>query len=278
MPSSRRLGRSRFTLVLLILASLTVLTLNYRDSGPVQGMRTAAGTVFSPFEGVGHAIASPFQNAWKGIFSYDDLEDENADLRAQLAEIESAPTREAALEAENEELRVTQGLTYGGDIPRVTAEVTSGPLTSFDTTFEIDKGSGDGLRTGMPVVAAGGLVGRVERVEGGSARIRVITDPSYVPFGVKLVEGGDVGKAEPGPDGLLEIASGIDDGTPVARGDGVVTSGLDGSAYPPLIPVGTVESRRLSEDRTEQIVTVEPSADLDGLSFVVILLCAEDCS
>lgn len=280
MPSSRRFGRSRFTLILLVLASLTILTLDYRDSGPVQGLRNVAGTVFSPFEGIGNAVASPFQNAWKGIFEYDDLEEENAELRARVRELESQGIETAALEAEIENLSRTQNLDYPlpQQLERVTARITQGPLTSFDTTFEIDKGSGDGLTTGMPVVAGGGLVGRIERVEGGSARIRVITDPAYVPFGVRLVEGGDVGKAEPGEDGTLEITSGIDDQTPVQRGDGVVTSGLDGSAYPPLIPVGTVESRRLSEDRTEQIVTVEPSADLDGLSFVVVLLCDEDCS
>jgi rod shape-determining protein MreC len=280
VPSPRRFGRSRFTLVLLVLASLTILTLDYRDSGPVQGLRGVFGTVFSPFEGIGNAVASPFENGWKGIFEYDDLEDENAELRERIEELENQEIETAALEEEIAALSRTQNLDYPlpQDLERVTARVTSGPLTSFDSTFEIDKGSGDGLSTGMPVVAGGGLVGRIERVEGGSARIRVITDPAYVPFGVKLVEGGDVGKAEPAADGMLEISSGIDDETPVERGDGVVTSGLDGSAYPPLIPVGTVASRRLSEDRTEQIVTVEPSADLDGLSFVVILLCDEDCS
>jgi rod shape-determining protein MreC len=278
VPPSRRFGRSRFTLILLVLASLTVLTLDYRDTGPVQGLRSVVGTVFSPFEGVGNAIASPFRNGWKGIFSYDDLEDENAELQRELDRLRGEAISDAAYREENEELRSLQGLSVAGDIERVTAEVTSGPLTSFDSTFEINRGSGDGIERGMVVVTEAGLVGRVERVEGGRARIRVITDPEYPGFGVKLVGSGDVGTARPGPDGTVEVAEGIQADTAVERGEEVVTSGLDRSAYPSGIPVGTVASVGQTDDRTEQTVLIEPSADLEGLSFVVVLLCAEDCA
>ena len=48
MALSRRTGRSRFTLILLILTSITVLTLDFRGSGFVDDVRGAAMTVFSP--------------------------------------------------------------------------------------------------------------------------------------------------------------------------------------------------------------------------------------
>lgn len=279
MAPSRRFGRSRFTLILLVLASLTVLTLDYRDTGPVQGVRSVFGTVFSPFEGVGRWIASPFQDAWHGIFSYDDLEDENRDLRRRLDALEGQEITDAADLADYEELRRQERLPVRDDIERVTAQVTAGPLTSFLSTFEINRGSGDGVEEGMVVMTEAGLVGRIEDVQGGSATVRVITDPDYPGFGVKLVEGRDVGIAQAtGQDGMLEIGEGIEPGTPVERGDIVVTSGIDGSSYPGGIPVGTVESVRPSEDRTEKIAVVEPSANLDGLSYVVVLLCTDDCA
>jgi rod shape-determining protein MreC len=279
VPQSRRFGRSRFTLILLVLASLTVLTLDYRDTGPVQGVRSVFGTVFSPFEGIGNAIASPFQDAWHGIFSYDDLEDENRDLRRQLDAAAGEEITDAAMEEDYEELLRLNRIQVPGDIDRVIAQVTEGPLTSFLSTFEIDRGSGDGVEEGMVVMTEAGLVGRVERVQGGSATVRVITDPDYPEFGVKLVQGRDVGSAHAvGQDGMLQVEEGIEPETPVERGDDVVTSGIDGSSYPRNIAVGTVESIRPTEDRTEQIVVIEPSANLDGLSYVVVLLCTDDCA
>lgn len=278
MAPSRRFGRSRFTLILLVLASLTVLTLDYRDTGPVQGVRRVFGTVFSPFEGIGNAIASPFENAWKGIFSYDDLEDENRSLQRQIDELEGQEVRGADAQQRLEELERTQGITVTGDIQQLVAEVTSGPLTSFDSTFEINRGSGDGIENGMVVMTDAGLVGRIERVRGGTARVRVITDPDYPGFGVQLVESRDVGIAHAGPDGMLVVDEGIQRETAAERGDEVVTSGLDRSAYPRGIPVGRVESSKPTDDLTEKSVVIEPSADLDGLSYVVVLLCTDDCS
>lgn len=278
MAPSRRFGRSRFTLILLVLASLTVLTLDYRDTGPVQGIRSVFGTIFSPFEGVGNAIASPFENAWKGIFSYDDLEDENRDLQRQIDALEGQEVEGQAAIEELAELRRAQDLDFAQDVERLVAEVTSGPLSAFDSTFEINRGSGDGIERDMVVVTDAGLVGRVERVEGGSARIRVITDPDYPGFGVKLVEARDVGIARAvGQEGLVRVEEGIQPGT-AKRGDAVVTSGLEGSTYPANIPVGEVVSQRPTEDRTEQIVDIEPYADLEGLSYVVVLLCTDDCA
>lgn len=278
MPRSRRLGRSRFTLILLVLASLTILTLDYRDTGPVQGLRGAAATVFSPFRGIGDAIASPFRNGWNGIFGYDELEDENERLRRQVDELRGQRLEEEAAADDNAELRRLLDLPVTEDLPRVTAEVTSAPLTDFDATLEISKGAGDGITQGMAVVTEAGLVGQVVRVTGGRSRVQLIVDPDFQGFGVKLVELGDRGRAQPtGTRSTLTVRNGIDLSTPVQRGDAVVTSGVERSSYPGGIPVGRVLDVAETEDRIEQTLEIEPSADLDGLSYVVVLLCDEDC-
>jgi rod shape-determining protein MreC len=278
VPQSRRFGRSRFTLILLVLASLTILTLDYRDTGPVQGVRRVFGTVFSPFEGIGNAVASPFKNGWRGIFEYDELEDENRALQRRIDELEGSEVQGQAAEQRLNDLERVENLPVEDDIQRVIAEVTSAALTDFDSTFKISRGSGDGLAVGMPVITEAGLVGRVERVEGGEAWVRPITDPDYDGFGVKLLEARDVGTARAGEGGMIRIDRGIQPGTQVRTGDVVVTSGLDGSAYPADLPVGEVTTVEPSANRTEQIVDVEPYADLDALSYVAVLLCTDDCA
>ena len=91
MALSRRSGgprrRSRFTLVLLVLTSITVLTLDFRGSGAVDGARGGASTVFGPVRDVGAAIGRPFANAWNGVFGYGDLATENEALRERLEQL-----------------------------------------------------------------------------------------------------------------------------------------------------------------------------------------------
>lgn len=277
MPRPRRFGRSRFTLILLILASLTVVTLDYRDSAPVRGARSVVGTVLSPFRAVGEWAATPFQNGWRGITGYGDLEDENADLRGELDQIRGDEATVEALRRENEELRRLNGLPVTADIPRVTAEIVGGPLTSFDITLELDRGSGDGIKVGMAVITEAGLVGRISRVEGGRSRVQLVTDPDYPGVGVRLVTSGDVGIARGSPGGRIRVEDGIDRDTEVSAGEVLVTSGLDRSNYPGGIPVGTVLDVRPTDDQIEQILEVEPAADLEALRYVVVLLCDEDC-
>ena len=74
-------GRSRLTIALLVLSSLTLLTLDFRDAAIVQSARRSAATVFSPLRGAAETVSSPFTTAWRGVADYGDLEDENDELR-----------------------------------------------------------------------------------------------------------------------------------------------------------------------------------------------------
>jgi rod shape-determining protein MreC len=276
---SRRTGRSRFTLLVLVLASITLLTLDFRDTGPVQGLREGAAKVFDPVRDATDGVTDPISNAWNGVFGYDDLKDENDRLRERIDELESGridaevATREIAALKEEVQLKQTS------DIPTLTAEVVSGPLTSFDATISINRGSGDGVKKGMSVVTAAGLVGRVVRVTGGRSTVRLVTDPSF-EFGVQLAESGDRGIARgSGRDGKLEVNEGIDEDTAVQRGHSVVTTAaLDDKSIPPSIPVGRVERVGVTDDGTEKTLVIEPVADLRSLSYVTVLVCDDDCS
>jgi rod shape-determining protein MreC len=255
-----------------VLASVTVVTLDLRDTGPVQDMRGAASTVFSPLRGVGEAVASPFRNGWHGMTGYDDLEDENEDLRREVDRLKGDAVRNQAAADRLKELEKLERLPYADGVPTVAGRVTSGPLTSFDATFEINRGSGDGIKDGMAVVTEAGLVGRITRVYGGRAFVQLITDPEF-EFGIQLVGSGDIGVARGDPQGaVLTVDEGIDKRTPVKEGDAVISSGIQRSAFPPDVPVGRVTAIGQTEDETEQTLEVEPLADLTSLTYVKVML------
>ncbi len=277
MALSRRTGgRSRLTIALLVLTSLALLTLDFRDAEMVQSARRVAGNAFSPLRGVAETASEPFTNAWHGITGYGDLKDENDELRRRLAEREGAAVVEEDATQQLAELLSQLGLEWIGDIPTTTARVVAGSPSNFSHTVDINKGSDDGIQEGMAVVNGAGLVGRIVQVTSGRSTVQLITDPDFA-VGVRLIPSGVTGTARGrgrGDDLLVDsnIQIGSDD-VPEA-GTALTTSGLELSAFPESIPVGKVREVKEASDGLVLDLVVRPMADTEKISFLTVLLRA----
>ena len=160
-----RRGRPRFTVLVMVLASITVLTLDAKDVPVLGSIRSGALDVLAPVGSAFTTVTKPFRNAWKGVSDYDDLEDENAHLQAEIDRMRGQSERNAGLEEEVRKLEEQVGVRQNLPIPAVTARVATGNFTSFDdNTAQIDQGTNAGIAVGNPVVTEGGLVGRVTKV------------------------------------------------------------------------------------------------------------------
>lgn len=263
---------SRTRLAVLILASVTLLTIGVRDAPVVRELREGVSTVVSPVEGAADAVTKPFRNAWNGVTDYEDLQDENERLRAELAESDGEGVRAADAERQLAELSAALDLPYAANVEAVAARVVSGPRSNFSYAVEIDKGTDDGLAVDMPVVTAAGLVGRVSQATGSTSTVELITDPEY-RVGVRLTTTGELGTAlGRGRDEPMAVDTAIDEDAEIAEGTGLVTSGVDRSAYPAGIPVAEVSATREGSGGLALELDVEPYADLDNLSYVSIML------
>jgi rod shape-determining protein MreC len=269
---SRRTGRSRLTLALLVLTSLAVLTLDFRNSGIVTGARRVASTAFSPLRGVAETATEPFSNAWHGISGYGDLEAENEALRAQVDELRGDAVLDADAADQLAGLLEQLEIEWVGDIPRAAARVVAGPASNFSHTIEIGKGSDDGFKEGMPVVNGAGLVGRLVQVTSNRSTVQLITDPDFA-VGVRLVPDGAPGTARGAGEGEdLVVDTGLEADAEVSEGTALTTSGADRSAFPAFIPVGTVRATREGSGGLQLDLVVEPLADTGKLAFVTVLL------
>jgi rod shape-determining protein MreC len=144
-------------------------------------------------------------------------------------------------------------------------------VSSFERTIELDQGSSRGIAVGMPVVTGGGLLGRIAQVSDSRSRVELITDPD-VSVGVRLVRSGDFGATRgEGLDRPIEVDL-IALDTPVLLGESVVTSGLQGSAYPEGLLVGTVTGVRPEPVADSQAVELEPAVDAGRVRFATVLL------
>lgn len=272
MALSRRTGRSRLTLALLVLTSLAVLTLDFRDSSIVSGARRTASTIFSPLRGAAETVSGPFTDAWHGVTGYGDLEDENAQLRAQLDELEGGRVLDEDAAEQLDALLDQLEIDWVGDIPTGTARVVAGPASNFSHTIEIDKGSDAGFKEGMPVVTGAGLVGKLVQVSSGRSVVQLVTDPDFA-VGVRLIPSDVLGTARGRGEGEpLIVDAGLDDDAEVRRGTSLTTSGADRSAFPASIPVGKVRDTRPGSGGLTLDLVVEPLVDTSRLSFVTVLL------
>lgn len=281
MTGPRRSGRSRLTILLLVLTSITVLTLDFRGVGFLGDARRVVGSALSPLQGAADFVATPFQNTWNGITTYDDLAAENDALRTQVGQLEGVAARNADVAVQYDELVGQVDIPWIGALSTATARVVQQPASSFSHVIGIDKGTGAGIRVGMPVVVGngdglGGLVGRVVDVGAGRASVQLVTDPDF-RVGVRMVTSQRFGTASgQGAGRDLLVDTGIEPGEADADLPSleiVTTSGIDDrSSFPASIPVAKVTRTRPANGGLTLEVFAEPLADLDRLSFVSVVL------
>ena len=270
MALSRRTGRSRYILPVLILVSITIITLDYRGVGFVDSARNTSIDAVAPVTHALKKVFHPVTNIWNGIFRYDEVNKENERLRQELDEARGDTLAAVDAERQREELLALLDLDYLGNVPTVAARVVSGAPSNFDATIEIDRGTGAGIKEGMPVVTGAGLVGNVVRVTSQRSVIRLVTDPTFaVGVSVPTAEDDGIAKGK-GPDRPLGLDL-IDARSKVGVGSVVMTSGLEGSLYPAGIPVGVVRTVRHPAGALQLDITVDPAADLDHLEFVKVV-------
>ncbi|MEC7844531.1 MAG: rod shape-determining protein MreC [Actinomycetota bacterium] len=273
MALPRRSSGSRFTLAILLLSSITLISLDARGYEPLTNLRKAATAVVQPFRNLASTIFDPIGDAWESLSQGDSLEKENALLRDQLGELlEYRVTTEGAVE-ELAALRTQLELENLGGQKTVVAEVTAQSVSNFDPyILEIGKGTQSGIREGMAVISVGGLIGRIEDPGLRSARVRLVTDPN-VNIGVLVVGTNQVGILTGNGVGQpLLVADGIPVSADVEKGSILVTSGSERSPYPGGFAVGTILEVLVDEINLEKELVVAPTGQFENLEFVTVVL------
>ncbi|MGY9083452.1 MAG: rod shape-determining protein MreC [Acidimicrobiales bacterium] len=268
--------RRRTSLALLLLTSITLLSLDYQGFQPLNQVQSAVRSIVDPLAGSSDSITSPITNAWRSFSEFEELEDENIRLKRELAEIQGNSVRASAAEESLRALLEEIEIDYIGGAETVVAQVIDRPGNFESYSIEIDRGTDDGVRRGMPVVTSAGLVGRVSEVQGGFSQVRLLHQPDF-PLGIRVVGTGEVALARGQGIGQdLVVKDGIIEATVIKVGDPVVTSGIEGSSYPPDLVVGVVSDVDFDAQLLEQEISVRLVAQLDDLRFVTIILWTVD--
>lgn len=166
-------------IVVLLLTSILLITLDMRDSGFVGGIRDTFGSVFRPVERFTNVVTTPISNAWRGVVDYAELREENLALKDLIVKQEGSAIAAAATVREAQELLALNGLPTLAGIDSVTAQVVGQSPSNFSQTFELNRGKSSGIRVGMTVTNGAGLVGKITDATLERSVVMLATDPEY---------------------------------------------------------------------------------------------------
>jgi len=275
VAKTRRARRTRgapLTIVLLVLASISIITLDYRGDahGLITGLKRVAHEAFSPVQSGVDAVVHPIGDFLAGAANAGGLQQQNARLRAQLGRLQAQAAQSQDEAARLRALEELVHLPYASGIPTVSGQVVGLNTSDFASTVTLDVGSSSGVAVGMPVVGGAGLAGQVIEVWSSGCTVRLVTDPRSA-VGVRFGAQGGLALAQGAGSGQSLSIAYIAPGTQLHEGEVLTTSGLQQAQYPAGIPVGTVTSYSTSASATQESVAAKPIVDLDRLEYVDVL-------
>ena len=260
--------------VLVLLVLILLFTGIGRLTGGTSPLSQALQTVLSPVEkALGGGIAR-LETIYGYMHDYDALLEENAELKARIAEMETVVRSSQDANAENERLRTLLELKHSHmDYAMVDANLISWSASSWSSAFNIDRGSRDGIEAGDCVITElGYLVGIVTECGRYSCTVRTLLDPRSAvaarmeDAGITAVAAGDFSLMS---QGRLKLTYLQDAGVLVA-GDTVLTTG-SGGIYPAGLVVGVVKELHLDQDGFTEYGIMEPAVQLTALRQVFVI-------
>jgi rod shape-determining protein MreC len=263
---SRLQSRTIFV-ALLLAAILALLALN--QSGRLDGLKSLLSTPLSALQRGVSGITTGISQTFGGGADAGALRQENADLKAQVAQLQK---RIVDLQEGQADLTLLSGLlNYARSQPDnqyAAANVIGRDSSPFLSYIIIDLGTDKGVARDQPVVTDNGLVGTVVAVTCCSARVRLVTDPDSA-VNARLQQSRDEGIAVGRFGGGLELQY-LSQQAQVKTGDLVLTSGLGGS-YPQGIVLGTVSAVQRQAFDVLQTASLTPGVDFNRLEIVLVI-------
>jgi rod shape-determining protein MreC len=213
-------------------------------------------------------LSYPIQEIKKLIYyhrtfdEYKRLKEESDILKARLVGLEEVILENSRLE---NLLKFKRQLVYSS----VVANVIGRDPSQWNSTMLIDKGSDDGLRQGMPVVNALGVVGKIAEVSNNESKVILLTDPQFSV--AALIQG----PRESGlVSGTLQGACRMRYIRPDAKvsiGNKVITSKLS-TSFPEGLLIGEITAIKQSPKSPSIEYLLQPAVAFSQLEEVLVIL------
>ena len=245
-----------------IIVGLVLLVISLVAPQDFARLRGAALDVTGPIAGALHEVTATAGGLVTGADDYWDAARQNGKLKRERKAMLQRMIEAKAIVQENRELKATLQLRERARDTVATGRIVGSSFNSPRRFAILSAGAGDGVREGMPVRSADGLVGRITDVGQLSSRVLLVSDrTSIVP--AQLLRNGLPVIAQGHGDGTVDVRPLEVGRNPFKPGDLVITSGT-GGLYPPLVPLARVV--KLKDDGAIAL----PLADPAHTSFAIV--------
>ncbi len=264
---ARRLGpTARLFIWLLVGVSCVVADSHYHA---LDGLRSGFSLLLRPMRVAMRAPGDVASELGGFLVRHRQLQRERDALLVERARLAVSANAARELARENTELRALLQLQNRPGQQIVHAALLYKGHDWFAQRITLDEGAGAGLRSGLPVVDASGLVGQVSRVYPKASDVMLVSSPQQLtPVFVERT--GQRGLAAGSGQGQMELRY-MPAQTDIRPGDRLLTSGID-RVYPAGIPVANVT--RVSRSQSSPYLRVEclPLVGLDRSRAVLVLV------
>jgi len=268
-----RRQRARYVVLVVLLGHVVLISaqVDLRETGS-SPLEVVAFGVFSEAQALVSTGINGFQRSWRRYVALRDVEVENGVLREQLSELTFRLQQERSLTSRTESLQRLLDLRKSIPIRTQSARVIGVDATPYFRIVTIDRGSSDGVRSNLAVVAPEGVVGRViDPVSRRTSKVQLLIDRNAAA-GARLERTRVVGVVSAGTGESRLSLNYVSNFTDVIDGDVVVTSGTDG-IYPKGFVIGRVTSAGRSDGLYKNI-HIQPEVDFSGLEYVLVVMVA----
>ncbi len=267
-PVASRSGDAASPLRLLAYLALAITLIVLDDqAGWLAQLRGQANSLVQPVWALAGLPGKLGNQVKDSAASHTQLVTENRELRNQLLLANARLTRLQTAALDNAQLRELLNVAERSGLDVQLAPILDIDLDPVKQRLVLDAGSREGVHVGQAVIDAGGLMGQVISVTGGTSTVLLLTDPDHaVPVtvarnGVRLIVYGRGDKLELRD---IPLSAGVE------VGDEIVTSGL-GGRFPAGFPVGTITGLRPDDTHAFLVGELKPAAQLDRGRDVLLL-------
>lgn len=245
-----------------IIVGLILLVISLVAPDDFSRIRGAALDVTGPVASALHEVSATAQGLSSGAGDYWDAARQNGELKRENRAMLQRMVEAKAIFQENLQLKAALQLRQRVRDAVATGRIVGSSFNSPRRFAILSAGAKDGVREGMPVRSADGLVGRIIDVGELASRVLLVSDrTSIVP--ARLLRNGIPVIAQGRGDGTVEVRPLEVGRNPFLPGDIIVSSGT-GGLYPPVVPVARVV--KLQDDWAIAL----PLADPATTSFAIV--------
>lgn len=267
----------KYILMTIAIVSVALIIVSFRFQDKMTPIRTAVGSVVTPMQRGINKIGLVVADGMDYVTTVKKLVKKNNALQKQLDDLSQQNRLLQQDKYDLDDFRKLYSLDEKySDYPKVAAHVISSDGNWFNS-FVIDKGSKDGLKVNMNVLAGDGLVGIVTEVNKSYARVRSIIDDESSVTG-SFLKTSDMcfvnGNLKLIGNGMIDI-SGIPADAEVKDGYEVVTSPVS-DKYLPGILIGYARDIKTDSSNITQSAHLTPAADFSGLDMVLVITEVKD--